>query len=135
MQFRTIIYTFCLLAISLLPLSAQRTNLFYVPLDKAGWVAAIPRMKMKDGFWLSKAFSRLDYEESYAILSENWKRFDVLAVRAELMQSLLTPPNLYMQDFDGFGNSSEALPNVSKLNPHLLDLLELCLSNSNSIYF
>ena len=128
MRLYSLICSCGLFAISLLPLSAQQRVNAIVPKDKAAWIAAIPKITFEEGFWLSRSFSRLDPEMSYAILSENWKLFKDESVRAAFMRFLLESLSR-SPSTDEFGNLIQESPYTYKFTPHLLDLLELCLTS------
>ena len=98
-----------------------------LPTDKAGWVKRLTAIKeIQNEDWNALyQFRNLDPEFTYAVIRELWGGKVSVTVKENLLQN-------FGSDYGDFVIGPNGLPaNSPKINPHLLDILDLGAADAN----
>ena len=107
--------------------SGTRAQQETLPTDKAGWVKRLTAIKeIQNEDWNALyQFRSLDPEFTYSVIRELWSGKVSVNVKENLMQN-------FGSDYGDFTIGPNGLPmNSAKINPHLLDILDLGAADSS----
>ena len=98
-----------------------------LPTDKAGWVKRLSKIadQQGDDWWVMYKFRGLDPELSYPVIRELWGKKISDALKTQLLYN-------FTNDSGDFTMGPNGLPlSDPKINPHLLEILDLGVSDSS----